>query len=124
MTEYCQWETFEAQCKTDEVIIITKAFYGRMQYGRCIRRDYGYVGCVMDVLSLADMRCSGRQSCQIAVPDKLFDGTMPCPEDLKLYLMASYKCIKGSCFLYDIFSCLFVHFSMQYCERTLNETSR
>ena len=76
--------------------MITSAFYGRMQYGRCIRRDYGYVGCYADVRTLADTRCSGRRSCRISVPDKLFDGTTPCPEDLKLYLMAGYSCVKGA----------------------------
>jgi len=96
LTEYCQWEQLEITCEHDEVIMITSAFYGRMQYGRCIRRDYGYVGCYADVRTLADTRCSGRRSCRISVPDKLFDGTTPCPEDLKLYLMAGYSCVKGA----------------------------
>jgi Galactose binding lectin domain len=95
LDEFCQWETFRAECKADEVVIVKRAIYGRMQYGRCIKRDYGYVGCYADVMQLADSRCSGRQSCEIAIPDKLFDGTAPCPEDLKLYLMAEYICIKG-----------------------------
>jgi len=95
LAEYCQWEQLEITCQPDEVIMISGAFYGRMQYGRCIRRDYGYVGCYADVRSLADTRCSGRRSCRISVPDKLFDGTTPCPEDLKLYLMAGYTCVKG-----------------------------
>jgi len=98
--EYCQWATFEAECGADEVIVITDALYGRMQYGRCVARNYGYVGCSVDVRRLADKRCSGKQKCQIEVPDRLFDGTAPCPEDLKNYLMASYKCIKGVCSLF------------------------
>ena len=96
LAEYCQWEQLEITCQSDEVIMISSAFYGRMQYGRCIRRDYGYVGCYADVRALADTRCSGRRSCRISVPDKLFDGTTPCPEDLKLYLMAGHTCVKGA----------------------------
>ena len=97
LAEYCQWEQLEITCQPDEVIVISGAYYGRMQYGRCIRRDYGYVGCYADVRALADSRCSGRRSCRISVPDMLFDGTTPCPEDLKLYLMAGYTCVKGTC---------------------------
>ena len=45
MKEYCHWDTFKAKCGRDEVVMIDKALYGRMVYGRCIERDYGYVGC-------------------------------------------------------------------------------
>ena len=93
--EYCQWETFDAECSEDEVVVMTSALYGRMRIGRCIKQDRDDVGCSADVRGLADARCSGKQKCQITVPDKLFDGSMPCHEDLKLYLMASYQCLKG-----------------------------
>ena len=36
--EYCNWETFSAQCKPGEVVLMTNASYGRMKYGRCISR--------------------------------------------------------------------------------------
>lgn len=94
--EYCQWETFEAQCPSDDqVIVISDAVYGRMQYGRCIRPEYGYVGCKANVRRLAAAQCSGLHHCQIRVPDKLLDGTRPCREDLKLYLLIGYACVKG-----------------------------
>lgn len=93
--EYCQWETFKARCSSDEVIVITRAIYGRPNFGRCIRQEYGYTGCFSDVRRLADDQCSGRQFCQIAVPDKIFDGMAPCREDLKLHLEIGYACIKG-----------------------------
>jgi len=42
------------------------ARYGRMrQDGRCVKRDYGYVGCAADVLAHVDRLCSGR-CCKIA----------------------------------------------------------
>jgi len=107
LTEYCQWEQLEISCDPGEVIMMSGAYYGRMQYGRCIRRDYGYVGCYADVRALADTRCSGRRSCRISVPDKLFDGTTPCPEDLKLYLMAGYTCVKGCVIVVFPVDCLY-----------------
>jgi len=96
LREYCQWETFEARCPAeDQVIVISDAVYGRMEYGRCIRPEYGYIGCKANVRRLAAARCSGRHHCQIQVPDKLLDGTRPCREDLKLYLLIGYTCVKG-----------------------------
>ena len=116
MDEYCQWEELEISCERGEVIVISAAYYGRMQYGRCIRRDYGYVGCYADVRALADTRCSGHRSCRISVPDKLFDGTTPCPEDLKLYLMAGYTCVKGGIIPVD---CLYTLCSIYAYDREL-----
>ena len=40
--EYC-WQTFNASCPDDAVILMTSAHYGRMKMGRCLSRDY-YVG--------------------------------------------------------------------------------
>ena len=71
------------------------ARYGRMRLSRCVKLDYGHVGCASEVLDLADSRCSGRRQCQIRIPDALFAKTKPCPDDLKPYLEASYECIKG-----------------------------
>jgi len=103
--EYCQWETFEAQCAKDEVIVMESAINGRMSYGRCIERDYGYVGCQQDVLTLADLRCSGRRSCKIEIPDRAFDLATPCPRDLTRFLIASYQCLKGD-FTRSLLKCI------------------
>lgn len=99
--DYCKHETFEAHCIQDEVILMSSAVNGRMRYGRCIEKDYGYVGCQTDVLHLADQRCSGRRSCRIPIPDKTFDEVTPCPKDLTSYLSASYTCVKGWGLLQD-----------------------
>jgi len=96
LREYCQWETFEARCPSDDqVILITDAIYGRMAYGRCIRPEYGYIGCKTNVRRLAAAQCSGCHHCQIHVPDQMLDRTRPCREDLKLYLLIGYTCVKG-----------------------------
>ena len=75
------------------------AQYGRMELGRCLLRDYGYVGCGVSVLPYVDSRCSGRRSCNINIPDPVLDKVQPCPGDLKSYLQASYTCIKGRPFI-------------------------
>jgi hypothetical protein len=38
--------------------------------------------------------CSGKTSCQIAVPNEEFDGAMPC-KAMKGYLEASFMCLPG-----------------------------
>jgi len=94
MKDYCQGDTFQARCSYDEVIEMQRALYGRMELGRCVELDMGYIGCNASVLDLADDRCSGRRMCDITVPDLTFESTKPCLE-LKSYLRASYTCIKG-----------------------------
>lgn len=71
------------------------ARYGRMRLGRCVKNDLGYVGCFTDVLDLVDSRCSGKSQCEFQIPDPELDKLQPCLEDLKSYLEASYRCVKG-----------------------------
>ena len=75
---------------------MTRAQYGRMRISRCVKLDYGHLGCEADVLELADARCSGRRRCEIRIPDPEFAKNKPCPEDLKPYFEAAYKCVKGT----------------------------
>ena len=97
VTDYCKWDTFNAECaKPDEVVIMTSALYGRMERSNCIERDYGYVGCSGDVMTMADARCSGRRKCSIEIPDKTFDKSSICPKDLTRYFSATYMCQKGN----------------------------
>ena len=104
LMDYCQWDSFAPVCPSGTLILIESAVYGRMDYGKCIDRDYGYVGCQTDVLLSMDSRCSGRRNCNIRIPDEQFDRTRPCPKDLTRYLRASYKCIpgKGSLIIYGL----------------------
>ena len=71
------------------------ASYGRMKLGRCVERDYGYVGCNTNALPHMDSRCSGRRSCEIQIPDMTLDRLNECPKGFKAYLEASYGCVKG-----------------------------
>jgi len=91
--EYCQLELFHAACASGHVVVMTSAVYGRMRLGRCVKQDYGFIGCSADVLRYADRLCSGRQTCQFPVAQ--LHGSQPCPDDLTPYLEASYQCVPG-----------------------------
>ena len=44
----------------DSVVVIDKAMYGRMlQRDRCIKTNYGFIGCYGDALEVTDRACSG-----------------------------------------------------------------
>ena len=64
---------------------------------RCVNKDYGAIGCAVDVLSFADSRCSGRSRCTITVADFSLRGIRPCPQDLTSYFEAGYRCVPGKC---------------------------
>lgn len=91
----CETETFNVSCRPGEVILLSRARYGRMEISRCVKIDYGSLGCQVDVLGLADGLCSGRRACHVTVPDVAFARRKPCPDDLKPYLEMTYTCVAG-----------------------------
>ena len=115
---YCLTESFMAQCLPREIIIIDSAVFGRMQIGRCVAKNYGHLGCsvdvlfyldaacstscstwtrpVLDVLFYLDAACSGLNSCELSVSDPALVRTRPCPPDFASYLDASYRCVPGT----------------------------
>ena len=48
--------------------------------------------------------------CEIDIPDKEFDKSNPCPEDLRRYLQASHECLKGKTLLVRNYEPLCVDF--------------
>jgi Galactose binding lectin domain len=95
-TEYCLTETFRAECRgPNDVILMERAMFGRMELGRCVTKNYGHVGCSVDVLRYLDRLCSGRRSCQLTVSDPSLVRTKPCPVDFSSYLEASFRCVKS-----------------------------
>ena len=50
---------------------------------------------VADVLNMADRKCSGRQACEIEIPNPDFNKMNPCDNQLVKYLEVSYTCLKG-----------------------------
>jgi len=98
--EYCETEVFRAACGDGEVLLLTRARYGRMRLGRCVEFDLGYIDCYSDVLTLLDRRCSGRRSCEVRIPDAEFEATGPCLKELKTYLEVGYHCVPGQYYQY------------------------
>lgn len=95
--DFCQWQIFNGTCPEGSVIQVDHALYGRMRFGRCLDRDYGYLGCSVSVKAYVEHRCAGRRRCSIALPDAYLDNVpKPCPPDLKAYLELSYRCIEGN----------------------------
>ena len=42
---YCQFETFNAPFGRNAVVVMDTARYGGMEFGICVVKEYGYVGC-------------------------------------------------------------------------------
>jgi len=98
--EYCHFETFRARCPRGDVVLMQSAYYGRKSLGRCVRTNFGFIGCYTDVLEMMDRRCTGRTSCDVDVIEPNFDDIRPCNVELKSYLQANYICIGGTTLLH------------------------
>ena len=93
--EVCNAEFFDANCASDEAIIVTSARYGRMKLGHCVRRDFGYLGCGNDALQAFDDQCSGRTSCRVIISNDLWQsGDESCPEVVTGHVDIEYTCKK------------------------------
>lgn len=93
--EFCQEDIFTAQCSPGHVILMTAAEYGRMKLGKCVRHDYGHLGCSDDARSMMDEACSGRRKCEFRIFDSKLRKLKACPDDIESFLMASYVCLPG-----------------------------
>jgi len=94
--DYCSTESFHPHCPDGSAVVVTAARYGRMRLGRCVRVDFGFIGCSSDVIQILDRLCSGRTECKLRVPDAELDTLKPCLGDLTRYLEASYECVAGN----------------------------
>ena len=116
--EFCSFENFNPICSKNEVIVITRAIYGRMKEGRCLelntkismadKQDPQYFGCSDDVLDFMDRKCSGRTECNVRANDQEMRRKSSCYKDLEKYLEASHLCVSGK-YLHE---CRFNHFRM------------
>jgi len=75
--------------------MVTSALYGRMHISKCVKENFGFIGCSTDVLELVDAQCSGRRECSMRILDENFGNAKPCHDDLKTYLQVNYRCVKG-----------------------------
>ena len=65
-----------------------------MGVGRCLAVEY-YNGCYADVTDHMTLRCSGRSSCSVPIPDPEMFRVQPCRKDLVAYLECGYTCVEG-----------------------------
>ncbi len=93
--EVCFRQSFTPSCKSNEVIVVTSATYGRMALGECLQTD-SVMGCQADALKVLDRLCSGNQACsvEVGVNPELQD-ISTCPPDMFAYLDVDYSCLPG-----------------------------
>jgi hypothetical protein len=92
--EFCLGETFHATCPSDQVIVITQAQYGRPTLGRCVKENFGIMGCVADVGQYMEMQCGGRSTCDVTVADISLQDWQQCPDNVTSFLVVAYQCVK------------------------------
>ena len=100
--EFCSSEIFQPQCLHNEVIYITKALYGRREYGRCLKNEGdldeylvkkpGYINCSTDVRHIIEPQCAGQQRCEVIVSS--IKGNTSCLNFVLKHLEASHECIR------------------------------
>ncbi len=78
-----------------------RALHGRMRAGRCdVNEAVGFIGCHVDVTSLVEKRCSGKQHCEIdvlALDKNTSNLPNACIRGVPSYLEVSYSCLEGKC---------------------------
>ena len=96
-------ETFNATCDSNHVLLMRSARFGRMKIGRCVKGNYGYLGCAADVKHYMETKCAGRHTCKLTVPDTFLYESKPCPGDFTSYLEITYECLRGEfCYLLPV----------------------
>ena len=76
--------------------MIQSALFGRMELGRCVTRDYGFIGCSNDAIAKVDAACSGKTSCRLTISNQLrIDAPGACESGLAGYAVIQYTCVKG-----------------------------
>ena len=88
--EVCYFQTFRAQCPSNQLVIMEQALYGRMKPGVCYTDTGDYDHCTVNVLAIGDKLCSGKQVCDIGIPNQEYEDSMSCP--IKGYFEGTYKC--------------------------------
>lgn len=93
--DYCDHESFSANCASGEILQILDAQYGHIRIGKCIEADLGLFGCKAEVTDILQAACNGKRSCEISVNDNRFRNTQPCQKGVTLQVEARYACLSG-----------------------------
>ncbi|KAK2164526.1 hypothetical protein LSH36_62g01073 [Paralvinella palmiformis] len=94
--EACSWERLEAECPSGQVILLDQARYGRLHLGKCVKQNFGFLGCVADVRSKIDPLCSGRTKCSLDVYQTLQNERPEACSELEAFLQIEYKSVLQS----------------------------
>jgi hypothetical protein len=100
--EYCDNEVFDASCNAGEFITILAAEYGQMHLGKCIKNDFGHVGCKADAATIVGNTCNGKQNCEF--DESQLGSLSPCPSGLAVFLEVTHSCLKGESYFPNIHS--------------------
>ena len=46
LRDYCQEDSFHAECPMGEIVVIVEARFGRMELGTCLKLDIGFMDCL------------------------------------------------------------------------------
>lgn len=89
----CLRDTLNATCPFGQVMLISKARYGRMRPDEtCLKSKFNF-GCSIDVRSYIESKCAGRQHCQLSTDLKaLYPETCP---DMDGYTEVEFSCLEG-----------------------------
>ncbi|ELU05617.1 hypothetical protein CAPTEDRAFT_228995 [Capitella teleta] len=93
--DYCDHESFSANCASGEILQILDAQYGHIRIGKCIEADLGLFGCKAEVTDILQAACNGKRSCEISVDDNRFRDTQPCQKGVTLQVEARYACLSA-----------------------------
>ena len=94
--EVCNAEIFKTKCDSNEVVVIQSALHGRMNIGRCVKRNLGYLGCKNDATDAFDEACSGKNECAVTITNDLRkEVTGACGEAIVGYAEVTYDCLQG-----------------------------
>lgn len=95
----CIWETFEADCGQNKVVLIVQALLGRMPIGSGCSVDLGSGEwpCFADIRLFAERRCAGRRRCSFKpIDDNLQFVSGNCSAGVEKFLLVIYRCEEGS----------------------------
>ncbi|KAK2161032.1 hypothetical protein LSH36_122g02075 [Paralvinella palmiformis] len=93
--DVCISENFKVQCQPDEVILMEKALYGRMDTGRCLSQGSDNIGCSNDVLGFLDQWCSGQNMCDFMPIAKFAQVKTKWCGQMLSFLRTEHRCLKG-----------------------------
>ena len=90
----CILEKVDISCPKSNIIYINMAEFGRMEVGRCIKKEDQFLGCTNDVMSIVDGWCSGREKCSLEA-GRLESSNTNCLDILMKYLKVEYTCLQS-----------------------------